>query len=656
MRGPKAPTTLGVEDDLMLGKSVRVNPGERGSAMVIAILVTVILTLLGVSFMLMAETENKIAENERYAAQALFAAETGVRQVKRWFDRPIADGSSGKNVFNPIDAAIDRSLRIIDPDGDGPTASFPQNGTTGAPMYKQGLVLANQGGPFDRPFRPNLDDMLLGTEAGPDMRISEATVAGKTFLTNLSAALFGDFPGQGLVARINTIDIYSAPYLDLNGNWTRYGMGTVKVTARIYNVVGGGEVMVAEKMVKAVLNELPYPGPFGPLHSCDAMEYNGDFDVHWGAASAVGDADLTNNHQKISSSLPRLEPPGMRIDLLWGYDPIANSTADFDDYVAELYAANEEIGDPWFRYLAGGVIDGEDPTVTQPLPFNWTIGDSLGAGTYPNHDHGGDDGTHSNLFHRMPVVVCPEMPYEIWKEIATSGDSDVHYYVWDNGTSFKENGVGAAQTFRDITDNTGNNEGLFFFDTRDSTPPRDDDLDGTFDNLTPEISLQGGTWGARGFMYLNSVTFQSKGVTGRTTTFQPPGEPFLDIDQDGVFDGGEPWVNMTYPTALGDPFVADNTDTLQQDGTFGATVVRNSLGRAFTDDANMWGILYNNGEFEATGNAVYYGSVIAKSGVGENSPAAGTPDFYWDESLKDNWPPADWDLPRVVVTRWETDN
>ena len=36
---------------------------ERGSALVIAVLVTVILTLLGVAFLLMGETENKIAEN-----------------------------------------------------------------------------------------------------------------------------------------------------------------------------------------------------------------------------------------------------------------------------------------------------------------------------------------------------------------------------------------------------------------------------------------------------------------------------------------------------------------------------------------------------------------------------------------------------------------
>jgi hypothetical protein len=40
--------------------------------MIIAVLVMVMLTLLGISFLLMAETENRIAENERLGLQALY--------------------------------------------------------------------------------------------------------------------------------------------------------------------------------------------------------------------------------------------------------------------------------------------------------------------------------------------------------------------------------------------------------------------------------------------------------------------------------------------------------------------------------------------------------------------------------------------------------
>ena len=94
---------------------------------------------------------------------------------------------------------------------------------------------------------------------------------------------------------------------------------------------------------------------------------------------------------------------------------------------------------------------------------------------------------------------------------------------------------------------------------------------------------------------------------------------------------------------------------MRDDGTFGATPVRNGKGPDFASTALLWGILYNSGQFESTGNARYYGSVIGESGVGENAPAAGTPEFYWDESIAESWPPAEWDLPRVVITRWETD-
>ena len=631
--------------------------GERGSALIIAILVTVILTLLGISFLMMAETENKIAENERLSAQTLYVAESAARQVKRWFDHPPRQVANDWNVLNPPLAAIDRTLRQIDHDGDPATAPIPQNGGS-APMYKQSDATLI----FDRPYRPLLEHTLLGTEAGPDMRISTATSAGETFLDALSAEMFPNYPGDGRTARITQLDIYGPPTIEISGSWTRYGMATVRVMAQIVQDVNGTEVVLAERMVKAVLNEMPYPGPFGPLHSCANLTYGGDFTVNWGAASAVADSDVSNNFHKIKASLPRIEPPGQRVDLLWGYDAGAGNAAPFNDYMAQVYAANEEIEDPWFRYLSGGPLDdatvdrGTNPTADDvvPWPFDWTVGTSvLDDGTYPNHDHGGsNDGTHSNVMQNMPTVTCPQFDYEIWKAIATSGTSDVHYYVWDNGTSFRENGNGSAQTFRSITDNV---EGLFFFDTKDSVRPYDNDGDGLYDNLTPPISLSGGTHGMRGLIYINAETFQSKGINGRAVTMAAPGEPWLDIDQDGVYDVGEPWVNLAYPGNISAPFVADAADALLDDGTFGASAVRNGKGPDFASTALMWGILYNSGQFEATGNARYYGSVVGESGVGENSPAAGTPEFYWDESIAENWPPEEWDLPRVVITRWETD-
>ena len=627
--------------------------GERGSALVIAVLVIVILTLLGVSFLLMAETENRIAQNEKLSAQALYFAEGGARQVKRWFDRPF----SSFNLANPPLTIVDRTLRRLDTDGAGPNAPFVQDGSTGAPRYKQGVDLDGNGNDdvFEKPYRGTLAHALLGTPDGPDMRIDENySSTAKTFLATLSERLLANFPAAaaGIRARITRIDIYAPPYLNIAGAWTRYGMGTVAVTAVIVRTRGGVEQVLARRTIRAVLNETPFPGPSGPLHSCSLLQTNGELGAHWGAVQAVGAAEPASNHTKLPASLARDTPLTPKIDrfLYW------NNDALFAAYKTkvETQSGGLTIEDPWYRFMSAQTVNnapvcGPATGVNDPqrCPFGWDGVSDLGADQQPYHQ-GGTEGSHSNVFQNTPVVTCPDFDYETWKAVATSGGSDVHYYAWDNGDSFRENGFGPAQTFRSILDNK---EGLFFFDTRDGAPPTDSDSDGEFENLTPPIQLSGGTFGFRGFIYLNSEHFQSRGATGRNVTFLLPGEPFQDKDGNGVRDAGENWINLNYNgiTNLASSFRGSATDN------FGGSVTYNAIGPTFTDTANFWGVMYSSGRVSPTGNARYFGSVIARSGVGDTSPAAGTADFYWDESILRNWPPASWDLPRVVITRWETD-
>ena len=80
---------------------------ERGSALVIALLVTFILSLLGVSFLLMGQTESRIAVNEKNALQAFYLAESGAAVVQSWFDRP------GSALEFPAPEAVRRSLREV---------------------------------------------------------------------------------------------------------------------------------------------------------------------------------------------------------------------------------------------------------------------------------------------------------------------------------------------------------------------------------------------------------------------------------------------------------------------------------------------------------------------------------------------------------------
>ena len=557
--------------------------------------------------------------------------------VKRWFDSP----GSTSNLLNAPIGVIDRTLRRIDDDGDPSTTWHAQDGSTW-PRYKQGVDLDANGvdDVFDKPYRGGVTtdlvrkNTLLGTEEGPDMRITEGySTAAKTFLGNLSTALMASFPAAsaGVKARITTIDVYGPPYVNVAGTWTRYGMATIKVTARIYKTVGSTDQTLAERMVKAVLNETPYPGPFGPLHSCDELEFNGEFNVHWGTATAVGASQVPNNYTvKMASSVPRDVSPTPKIDLLYGWDS-PSQDAIWTSLKTNL-EAGANINDPWFRFIGGGPVS-QWSALTSPQAI---------APITTGQDQ-------SNLFQNVPGVGCPDFDYETWKAIATSGGENVHYYTWDNGTSFKENGYGNAQDFTTLTDNR---TGLFFFDTKDGSPPSATlDGNGAPVNNTPEIRITATNYLVKGFLYLNTVKFTSNGNPGRPITFTLPGEPYRDSNQNGVRDAGEPWINLNYSS------LASITSQIQGSaaddfGNAGLGPAFNATGPSFTADAMLWGVLYNSGNFDAQGTPRYFGSVITKTGA---PGSAGTPDIYWDESLKTNWPPPGWDLPRVVITRWETD-
>ncbi len=641
---------------------------ERGSALILAILVVVVLTLLGISFLLVAETENRIAENERLSSQALYFAEAGVRAVVQWFDRP----GSTVNLANPPLAAIDRTLRWIDDDGDPATPPHLQDGVTW-PRYKQDVDLNGDGldDVFDRPYRFDVKNTFFGIKDrdhdGPDIRIDrEAAGASHDFLETLSEALMSGYPGAeaGIKARISRIDIYAPPYLRIGGDWTRHGIATVEVTGRVYRTGQGSDQILAERMVKAVLNEVPYATPYGPLHSCGGITISGALPIHWGAVTAVGDVRL-DVHTRIPASLPRDIPSGVKLDLLWGYDPPpADNESNFTGYRTVI--SGMAIEDPWLRVLSGTTLalgGVPAPAGTQPWSFTgWST--PLASGQYPHHEPG-IDGTHSNLYQGLSLVGCPEFDYDLWKTIAASGRDAVEYYAWDSGDRFKRDGIGLSRTFRDITDvdplNPGCGPALLFFDTRDGQPPRDDDGDGTFDNLTPALAVEGGTWAPRGFIYLNADSLRTTSVSGRTATMRAPGEPFLDKDQNGRYDGADRYVNLSYPASLGGAFRADPNDYLQNDDSWGTGAVRNDRGRLVTsgnDNVSLDGILYTSGRFDASGGGVVHsGSIIAHGGVWQSNPSAGAPDVYWDESIfLDTWPrpPADWNLPRVFVTRWET--
>jgi len=607
--------------------------GERGSALVIAILVTVILALLGISFLLMGETESRIAKNENFAAQALYAAESGTRVVQSWFDQP-GSGPDRALHYPTQYSYLRRNLRWIldETDPYNPFAATPAGGPTAPyPFYKRDTTDF-----FDRPYRGSLGDAFLGLEDHPDVRIDkdDSSTNAPTFLTELSQGLFGEFPGSGLRTRISTIDVYAPPYIQVGANWQRYGLATIKVIAQIYRDDSSDHV-VAEREVQTVISEIPYRGPYGALQSCADLSFvcePGKFTLHWGPIAAAADLTLSGSPPdfiEIPQSLPRSIPPTPRVDPLW-------STADPPTVTAyQTTFDGLAVDDPWLRLLAGDHIVDAPAGQQSVLP---TTSDPVARVS-----------DHSNMIQDLPLVGCPLYDYATWKRIANTGGADVFYYAWAGGTTFKENGTGTAREFRDITNGA---EGLFFFDTRDGLPPDDPDGDGVFNNLTPPIKIDGVAWDFRGFLYLNAESFQLDQVTGTATALHPPGELFLDADGNDVYDLGESWINLAYPATLASPVVLDASDS------YGGLVMRNDRGPEIAGvPIAFHGILFTNGFFEATGTGTFYGSVVARQGVTQaaNDGSLPTPEIYWDASITGEWPPAGWNVPRVVGTAWITE-
>jgi hypothetical protein len=402
---------------------------------------------------------------------------------------------------------------------------------------------------------------------------------------------------------------------------------------------------MAERIVKAVVNEVPYATPFGPIHSCGSLTMKGPLSAHWGTVTAIDDVHLDADHTRIPASVQRETPAAARIDLLWPH--LDSST--FSAYKSTI--EGRRIEDPWLRVLAGTTFSPNlFPTPIAGLP--------LQNGTYPSHETG-VDGNHSNLFRDISLVGCPDLDYEMWKTIATSGREGVEYWTWVAGSTFRRDGVaGTDKTFQEITNvdptNPGSRPAILFFDTKDGFAPHDDNNDGIFDNLTPAILLSG-AWAPRGVIYLNADSLKTPSILGVTEPIRAPAEPFQDASEDGIFDAGEGWINLSYPTSLSGNFLASIANDRQDDESTG-TPVRNEQGPEISADVSFDGILYTSGAFDVTGPGLYYGSVIAHGGVTHSDTGAPGLQIYWNDAIRTGkWPPRSWGLPRVVVTRWETD-
>ena len=117
--------------------------------------------------------------------------------------------------------------------------------------------------------------------------------------------------------------------------------------------------------------------------------------------------------------------------------------------------------------------------------------------------------------------------------------------------------------------------------------------------------------------------------------------------------------SVTGPLAnFGDPLVVDSRDTFDPAVPPPAVpaAIWNAKGPSVTHDASSGGFCTLSGQFDASGTVYYDGSVVTYAGTETGVKTSGAASLYWDPNIKDNWPPPGWDLPRVIVTRWQTDD
>jgi hypothetical protein len=473
-------------------RNVRRIRREKGSALLVSLMVMVGLSLLGLAFVAISETESAISVNQSQYVQAQTAAEAGAAAVVEMFQD--ADWALDRGILPPNNNAI-KTLR--------------RYSTAPSDYYKSSASMKL----FAYPFKPASTNRFYGSETTADVWIdaSKGKIA-TDYLDQLNKVLF-----QDPTLKISAIRVYAPPIPNATLNtwkfWeggTRFGVATIRVTAQ--KVVDTR--VLAERTVKYVVAETPFPTVDGAIETSGSLVGQGNFHVYWGKVLSEKDLQLA----RPAVGMPWMDPK----EVLWfnyGYDTtepralntLYNTGARVHASPAALLARPElkkfsyvatttgttlnsepdptEWGDAIGETLAdGGVTWKAEPSRPYPLTpgdfameSNWlyqligqTIEDpwlharSRGALTYNNNNtvpcsnaakpHPCDYDTaawpvstrYSNFFQlqnttnaamEQEEVFFPTMEYEFWKSVAKSGSnsvkSGVYYfkYVGDGKTN-----------------------------------------------------------------------------------------------------------------------------------------------------------------------------------------------------------------------------
>lgn len=545
---------------------------DRGSALLVSLMVMVGLSLLGLSFVAISETENAISVNERNKTQTQALAEAGAKAVVQWFQDP--------------DTMADRDL-------------LPANDED----YKTQRVVAAYTGYYkpdtvndllcDTPFGPKEPNMLFGDEDHADINIVDgANGDSDAFIDAFNANFFFDEDA----GRVTSIRIYAPPIVGgalVNGFWVggqRYGIATVAVTAQKFNA---GGVAIAQATCRIVVAPFPLPGPGGAIQAGGGIATNGAYEVHWGAIESEDDGDTYVKREFTSfpwfdaydrayfeygldsstewkantdyivgaivrptnAATAKLREYVVTVagtshatdEPLWDSDPETDGTVTYAERTPTIYPIQtvsnpagyrehawlyemlqRTVEDPWFTVRTRGRVDGKEygpGPADLPHAYDYAALADADMTIAGNFVTGGENQSHYfqyQTFNDRPLykeVSIPKFDYDFWKAaaIAGRGQPGVYYLEHKGGGNFTD-GV----TTQGFSAWIAAKQGFLFFDSNNNLNPQNGA--GTL--------VAGGAdpCGAKGVIYMNYDEIKSTGCAkGKDGWYNQPGEPFRDI-------------------------------------------------------------------------------------------------------------------------------
>ena len=562
---------------------------ERGSALLAALMVIVGLSLLGLAFVAISQTESTISINERNHTETVAVAEAGAKLVVQWFQDPVTMNSAGLLPANQVVFKRQRTVFAI------------------SSYYKQDLTQKL----CDLPFGPKDVDEFFGPEDSADVVIDSSTTAGKNFLTDLNSRFLGP---EGADARpsgeITAIKIFAPPIVGASltapnaphfyEGGTRYGVATIMVQAEKFDQPSNvnSRRSLALSQCRIVVSQFPTPQPAGPLQSSTALATNGSFNVHWGMITSQQSLDLKKDY----TTMPWFnawEP----IWFQYGYDSSVEWSAGAIHRVGEIVRPQQATiqANPLLKYheyavTIGGTSGGSEPTWSTtvgatvpgdgtityveraPTAYPFTTGGAVGgtntpwlyyiasgtvsaddpwfqaraaqdvvnAGTPPASPPNSnpqpwpffpwtgapDPRTHVfqfqnlNSYPNFKQVVFPVFNYDYWKAAAIAGNGQPGVHYLEWVSADSYTDGQTTQTFRNWVAGASSSPGFYFFETQNKLNPQN----GGGGSLAPDVDVSGGSVAnyMSSFIYLNAG-FATTGLGGITGHFNQPGEPYQDI-------------------------------------------------------------------------------------------------------------------------------